>query len=317
MAASPLPPCNMEDEDDRTLLEAFAFLDDWHGDDSHLELGASSEDAAATECRGESSDQDDARLSPPEQPAPCPTASPQVKEARRTTAVRRKAEIRHLRQKAVELQMRADLLRLIRDSRQLLQCGASLTDGAPPKTTLLSKIWMETAQRQRKLRATSEAENERLRGSVKQQRKFLVSIRNMIKRQAISSQQRQETTTKAPLYTMVSDGTAADGESIRAIEQTCLRIESELFAATSSELSACAASMTPCQVGAHILQISATKVRVTFSDSRTMPFALLDVARAMWETMTERCLEHDQFFEQVRQPLPTTPRTALTLAWTT
>jgi hypothetical protein len=212
--------------------------------------------------------------------------------------------------------MRADLLRLIRDSRQLLQCDVSLKDAVPPKTTLLSKVWMDTAQRQKKLRATSEAENEQLRGSVRQQRKFLVSIRNMIKRQARSCHQQQGITIKEPIYTRVSGIGAEDGESIRAIEQTCLRIESQLFAATSSELSACVASMTPRQVGGHILQISATKVRVTFSESRTMPFALLDVARVMWKTMTERCLEQDQFFEQVRQPLPTTPRTASTLTYT-
>lgn len=145
----------------------------------------------------------DLSLSTSSPPSPRAAPSPQAKGAWRTTAERRKAEIRHLRQKAVELKMRADFLRLLRDSRLLL--GAELPpaaaptaghnvpiiigDGgaewtAPPKRTTMAAIWMDTALRQKRLRVTSEAENERLRDMVEDQRKMLASIRNMIKRHA-------------------------------------------------------------------------------------------------------------------------------------
>lgn len=82
---------------------------------------------------------------------------------------------------------------------------------------------------------------------------------------------------------------------MRILERLRLEAERHSHAILASQSDWSAVSPT-----SQICQLSPTKTSVVFVEQQVMPFHFHDVSEVVWESMKQHCVQHDQWFKQVR-----------------
>jgi hypothetical protein len=279
------------EDDSRALEDALAFLDEWHA-------GVTETRASLSLVRGGNSsdgslcDTDDSTSSPPPTPVLVPAPA---KAIRKTTVDKRKDEIRLLRRQADDLHTRVELLRQLR-------CQAArgptklLSASVLAKSAMLVAMWKGVAQRQQRLRGMSESENVRLRSEVADQDMMLKAIRSMLKRRKRKSAVTSVSSAMSALAPVACD-------DFRQLEKLCDLMEVEAFQVRDQPLNF-PAELPDQPPVPKITQVSPTKLQITFRESRAVPFAFVDVAAVLWDSVQQSCLSLGTVVIKVRTIIP-------------
>lgn len=286
------------EDDSRALEDALAFLDEWHAGvgESRASLSLippSSGFKASSPARGGNSSDGslcdtDGSTSPPATPVLTPAPA---KVVRKTTVDKRKDEIRLLRRQAEDLHARAELLRQMR--RHAARGPTKLLSASGlAKNAMLVAMWKGVADRQQRLRGMSEAENARLRSEVADQDMMLKAIRSMLKR-------RKRKPAVAFTSSLLPDAPHVDCDDLRRLEKLCDQMEVEAFQARDQPVNF-PAELPDQPPVPKITKVSPTKIQITYRESRAVPFAFVDVAAVLWDSIQESCLRLGKAIVTVR-----------------
>lgn len=199
-------------EDDGEALDAvLAYLNDWLSEcgdasGSAHETGSSTDDNDASSATDDPAIASILAVETPEasRSQPGRAAAPPPRNRGRSTIDRRKDELKLLQAEATKLEAVLRAMTLQKNSAESTALSQSVSSPNPdrsgsteemqsvwttPETPVVSQravtasLWKDMALRHKKLRKASEAENGRLRHLVNRQRKTIMSIRSMIRRQ--------------------------------------------------------------------------------------------------------------------------------------